>query len=359
MKKFFYVISVLLLSLMFIGGASAFTYDNPAIVSDTGSLVPGDLVSATMTIDLPNGGETYSINLRTDLGEAEWSGGIYTPPNPEMAKDIGGYGSNCVIPEFELNYGPKKAIKISITVTGKVPDSRAGKDIYIMSITQTPAPVGTTEVAEYNTGKQHVYNPKDFEKEASAIENEISKLRSQLPIYQNHSIKVTAAESNLDKASGEITNARSSYSRSDDSGAFDHLEKAQDLIKQSKISIASYAIPIIKSKYDSVSEIANTLVEKGKTSEAAILKNDNSELKIEYDKLYSAFKTGGVPEVYDILIKSDDLKITADKYYQQTMNPLGGILGYWWILLIIAGVGVIVSVVVILIKRRNNWDELG
>jgi hypothetical protein len=159
------LVFLLLFSVAGIGTVSAWASNTEAQLTPSGSLVPGDSVVATMRLVLEPGGIASSgiLTLSTPLSSPHWTVDI-------LYGDLGSGGmvdsgllltsressrATFTISGFDLGYDQN--ILVVITVTGIAPENRAGQDISVLSVTQTPSR-GT---ASYSSPVQGVLSPSD------------------------------------------------------------------------------------------------------------------------------------------------------------------------------------------------------
>ncbi|MDO5844285.1 MAG: hypothetical protein Q4Q53_03955 [Methanocorpusculum sp.] len=358
MKKLICLLAIFLLCAACVSGVSAFTYDSDAVVNPSGSLSPGETVTASMIITIPKGSITSagSLTLTSDLVDPIWTYDIYIGSDPRSL-DNKGYGQKFTISGWSLDYGDKGTLEMTISVTGKV--SNLGiSPITVMSILQTPSPSG--EFATYSTPNQIVYNPNNYESDVASLESRASELQSRITTYLNYSIDVKQAESYLTTAKSKISTAKS-YGKSDITNAYANIEAADEQLDKAEYFMAGSALNFIKYNSDKIKEDIAILEEKGWKNEAALIASSNQGIINLYTLAKATYDAGSVPDVDTNLADSFTTLAKANGYVESAnSNPLAGILGYWWILLIVAGAVIVAVGVVFFLKRRGgSWDELG
>ena len=144
MKKIAYILFALLMCATLIGTVSAFTYSNEATVDPSGSLSPGEAVTASMSIVLPQGSisTSDSLKLTTALRDRTlWTVHVYkgTVLNNKTSEDalittLSSSSFAYTISGFVLNYN--QPVTLHIALSGLVPDSLKGQPVTILKIDQ-------------------------------------------------------------------------------------------------------------------------------------------------------------------------------------------------------------------------------
>jgi hypothetical protein len=368
MKKITYVLLALLVCATLIGTASAFTYTNGAVVDPSGSLSPGEAVTASMTIVVPEGtmSSSASLKLTTALHDsALWTIYVYKGSYNVAGTAIGSdalittlTSSNWMytISGFVLDYG--QDITLYIVVSGLVPDDAKGQSVTIMKIVQDPAP--SSGYSTYSSPVQSVYNPDDLSSQITATESEITTLESRIAIYSSYGIDVSAQVTNLQSAKTSLAAAKSAGT-ADIVNANKYLEAATTTLSNIDKALSLAGLTKIKANTDAVDLIVTELYGKGWDTEAKLLATTNQGIKNTYDVAALSYNAGGSPNVDENLKASEQAVADGNAYLEKaSASPLaavGSVLPI--IIVIVVAVVVVFGAIVFIRRRRGGWDELG
>ena len=357
MRKIIGILAVLLLCTAFVGAGSAFTYTNDAVVTPSGSLIPGQTVSATMTIGVTGGSLDASdrITLSTPLTSAKWTTVIYKGGRAVNAEGL----HSSTIYGFELDYGDKTDLTLQITLTGVVPSAQKGKQISVMSISATSKE--TNGYTSYSSKKQMVYNPNNLASDISASKKAADTLEARATTYSGYGIDTTTVISTIAQARTKITAAETVGSSSVVT-AYANIEAADSLLTKAERDLDLSGLKAVNTNIGKIKSITSTLYSKNWDSEAQYLETKTMNMENIYTSLAATYNSGGVPDAAktDALV-ADSFKTLdkANEYLEDSKVPvILKILPF-----ILGGVAVVAAVVgiVFLIRRRraNSWDELG
>ncbi|MDE2444001.1 MAG: hypothetical protein O0X49_06410, partial [Methanocorpusculum sp.] len=203
MKKITYFLIALLLCAAFIGTASAWNFASDANINPSGNLMPGDSVSATMTIKFLENSNIYRIQLNSDLTSRVWTGTLTYADGTPITEFPAGKN---FIDGYPLS-GIKGDTILTIYLDGKVPESAAGKEITVIKVEETTS--SNTVAYEKSSEKQMVYNPDDVPKQIEEIEKAIDDLDAQITELSKQGADVSAAISKLETARNDLSAADS------------------------------------------------------------------------------------------------------------------------------------------------------
>ena len=350
--------AVFLLTAVCCGAVSAFTVSKQAVINPSGSLVPGEKVTATVEIKLPQGTvDTASkVSFNSPLAGDTWvvdiikAGTIVNTKHPAPPY--------LYISGFDLDYDTDIILRIS--VTGTVSSESSNKDISVLEVTASG--MHDAGVQSYSSPKQFVYNTGNLNGELAVLGNAITTIDTRIAAYN-------ALERDTGKAQSYNEQARSKYTAAQNAGtanavtAFKNIESGNDLVKQAEMELALCALSMSLSYTSAVDDTVTTLYSKGWNTEAKLLDTKNVGLKNTYSQLLGTYNAGNVPNAAALdQLAADSLAVweEGNGYLESANNPLGGILKILPFILIGVGVVVVGVVVFLLVRRRkNSWDELG
>ena len=361
MKKIAYVLLALLVCATFIGTASAFTYSSNATVDPSGSLSPGDDITAKMTIRI-SGTESiknYNIYLSTPLDEATWALSIYasdgsgTPGDVALSNPVY-QGKIATISGYTLDY-PNGAY-LSIVLSGKVSSASSGKSINVIKIDQSKTSGGEA-VSSYTSLVQKVYNKDDFTGMITSTQEQITSLESRLTTYTSYGIDVSDVTKNLQSAKTSLAAAKTAGT-SNIAVASKNLEAATTSLSAAEKSLSHAGLTTINKNINNVSAISEKLSEMGwDSNKVTNLKSDNTNINTDVMR----YESTGSPNVDEILKDSEELVSTAREYMESaTTSPLaavGSVLPI--IIVIVVAVVVVFGAIIFIRKRKGGFDELG
>ena len=162
MKKITYFLIALLFCAALVGTVSAWNSNTEANINPSGSLMPGDSVSATMTI------------TTTDLTSAVWTGSLTSLDGTPITEFPAG---KRYFDGYSLSDLPQD-VKLTIYLDGKVPENKAGMEITVIKVEQITD--SNTVISSYQSDKQMVYNPDDIPDQIEDVQNAINELDSQI-----------------------------------------------------------------------------------------------------------------------------------------------------------------------------------
>lgn len=349
--------AVFLLTAVCCGTVSAFTVEKQPVVNPSGSLVPGEKVTATMEIKLPKGAATITskLSVRSDLVGDSWDVDVIKGGTIAITK----HPTSGSVNGFDF-YSETAEVILRISVDGTVSSSSAGKEISVLYVDT----LGMTDagIQSYSSPKQFVYNTGNLNGELAVLGNAITTIDTRIAAYN-------ALERDTGKAQSYNEQARSKYTAAQNAGtadavtAFKNIEAGNKLVKQAEMELALCALSMSLSYTSAVDDTVTTLYSKGWNTEAKLLDTKNVGLKNTYSQLLGTYNAGNVPNAAALdQLAADSLAVweEGNGYLESANNPLGGVLKILPFILIGVGVVVVGVVVFLLIRRRkNSWDELG
>ncbi|HJJ47749.1 MAG TPA: hypothetical protein O0X39_01980 [Methanocorpusculum sp.] len=356
MKKVLYaILAVLLIAGFCIGSAAAFTVDSSKVtVNPSGSLSPGDTVSAVITIDVPKSSEA-SFSFTTPLEKASWHVDLVMGGITMTYLDLSGKTASPA--EFWTNtYDDPYSLKI--TMNGKVGNDLAGNKIRAATIIQSGGKA--SDLSTYSTPEQTVYNPATITASIAALRAEIATIKDESVFYATFGIDVTAATDKIASAESYLKNAETYLASNNLNAAYTALDNAEKAVESAGRGLAQLALDRIYSDISSIKGIIDQLLEKNWTNEATILTSKLTEVSSNYNLLNTEYNNNGIPDCRQTLQAAEDLNAQANEYLIKSESA-PQFLQYWWVLLIVLGVAAVVVGVIFIIRRRGGggWDELG
>ena len=352
------LLAVFLLTAVCCGAASAFPTPKEATITPSGSLVPGEKVTATVEIKLPKGTvDTASkVSFDSPLSGDTWVvdiikvGTIVNTKHPASPY--------LYITGFDLDYDTDVVLRVS--VSGTVSSQSSGRDISVLQITAS----GMYESGQqsYSSPKQFVYNTGNLNGELAVLGNAITTIDTRIAAYNTLGRDTGKAQSYNEQARAKYTAAQNAGT-ADAITAFSNIEAGNKLVKQAQMELALCALSMSLSYTTAVDDTITTLYSKGWNTEAKLLETKNTGLKNTYSQLLGTYNGGNVPDAAALdQLAADSLAVweEGNGYLESANNPLGGLLNILPFILIGVGVVAVGVVVFLLIRRRkNNWDELG
>lgn len=368
MKKITYVLLALLVCATLIGTASAFTYTSGAVVDPSGSLSPGEAVTASMTIGLPKDSisTSGSLKLTTALRDSTlWTVYVYkgTVVNNQTSEDalITTFSSTSfayTISGFVLDYD--QPVTLYIALSGLVPDSSKGQSVTVLKIDENSGSATASGYSTYSSPSQNVYNPDDFSGMVTSTETDIASLESRITTYTTYGIDVSSVVTNLESAKTSLAAAKSAGT-ADIALANKKLEAATTSLNAAEKALSLAGLNAIKANTDAVDLIVTELYGKGWDTEAKLLATTNQGIKNTYDVAALSYNAGGSPNVDENLKASEQAVADGNAYLEKaSASPLaavGSILPI--IIVIVVAVVVVFGAIIFIRRRRGGWDELG
>ena len=370
MKKIAYILFALLMCATLIGTVSAFECPKTATVDPSGSLSPGEAVTASMSIVLPRGSisTSDSLKLTTALRDStHWTVHVYKGTaltGNQISEDalittLSSSSFVYTISGFVLNYS--QPITLNIALSGLVPDSLKGQSVTILKIDQVSGSGTIIGSSTYSSPSQKVYNPDDFSGMVTATEEQIASFESRLIAYISYGVDVSPLVTNLESAKTSLKAAKSAGT-SNVVLANQKLEAATTQLTAAEKSLSLGGLTAIKANTDEIDHIVTELYGKGWDTEAKLLATINQGIKNTYDVAAQSYNVGGSPNVDENLLLSEQAVADGNAYLEQaSASPLaaaGNILPI--IIVIVVAVLVVVGAIVFIRNRRGGgWDELG
>jgi len=286
-----------------------------AVVTPSGSLVPGQTVTAAMKIVVTGGSVDASdkITLSTPLTSAQWTTVIYRGGQAVSAE--GKHSST--IYGFDLDYGDTD-VTLQITLTGVVSESSAGKQISVMNIVAT-ADALNGHYRSYSSKKQMVYNPDNFEYDLAASKTYATNLEERAAIYAGYGIDTASVISTITQAKTKITAAESqgiSYLIS----AYANIEAADTLLVKADRNLTFVGLKAVNSNLVKLEAAANEFSNRGWNDEELYYETKSLNMRATYDSLVMVYNNGGIPDS----VKVDALVVDSFETLAKAEDALSG-----------------------------------
>ncbi|MDE2519383.1 MAG: hypothetical protein O0X93_02565 [Methanocorpusculum sp.] len=362
MKKITYFLIALLLCAAFIGTASAWNSNSEANINPSGNLMPGDSVSATMTINFAKNSDVDRIDLSTDLTSAVWTGSLTGLDGTPITEFPAG---KRYFDGYSLSNLPQD-VKLTIYLDGKVPDNKAGMEITVIKVEQITN--SNTVLSSYQSEKQMVYNPDDVPKQIEDVEKAINELDAQITELSKQGADVSVAISKLETARNDLSAANSH--KSDVATATKELVSASAALVEAEKEMVNAALVKTKSNLDAIEQNIANLNAKGWNDNRVILLSTSKQTaqnlyntaKSAYDASTSSVSSATRTQSIEALNSSVSTLETSNTLWEEAQKSPLDAVGPYAMYIVIGVVAVIVILGVILVIRRRNdsdWDELG
>ena len=362
MKKITYFLIALLLCAAFVGTASAWNSNSEANINPSGNLMPGDTVSATMTIKILADSTVYRINMYTDLTSAVWTGSLATTDGTPITEFPAG---KRYIDGYPLTKLPQDTV-LTIYLDGKVPDTKAGSEITVITVEE----VSNSEsvISTYSSKKQMVYNPDDVPKQIEEVGKAINELDAQITELSKQGADVSAAISKLEVARNDL-NAADSH-KTDIATASKEIISASAALVEAEKEMVNAALVKTKSNLDAIEQNIANLNAKGWNDNRVILlsnskqtsQNQYNTAKAAYDASTSSVSATTRSQSLEALNGSVSTLETSNTLWEEAQKSPLDAVGPYAMYIVIGVVAVIVIIgAIVVIRRRNenDWDELG
>lgn len=364
MKKITYFLIALLLCAAFVGTVSAagWNSNSPANINPSGSLMPGDSVSATITIKYLKYTDVYRINMYTDLTSAVWTGSLTSADGTPITEFPAG---KRYIDGYSLSNLPQD-VTLTIYLDGKVPDSKAGSEITVMTVEEVSS--SESVISIYSSPKQIVYNPDDVPKQIEEINKGITVLDAQITELSKQSVDVSAAIAKLETARSEVTAANNH--KTDVATAMKEIVAASATLLEAEKEMVNAALTKTKSNLDAIEQNLANLNAKGWNDNRVILlstakqtaQNLYNTVKSAYDASTSLVSDTTRSQAIEILNSSTMTRADSNALWEEAQkSPFDNICPYAIYIVIGAVATIVILGVILVIRRRNDsdWDELG
>ena len=362
MKKITYFLIALLLCAAFVGTASAWNSNTEANINPSGNLMPGDSVSATMTITFAANSDVDRIDLTTDLTSAVWTGSLTSLDGTPITEFPAG---KRYFDGYSLSDLPQD-VKLTVYLDGKVPDNKAGMEITVIKVEQITD--SNTVISSYQSEKQMVYNPDDIPDQIEDVQNAINELDSQITELSKQGADVSTAISKLETARNYLDAADSH--KSDVATASSELVSASAALVEAEKEMVNAALIKTKNNLDTIDQNIANLNAKGWNDNRVILLSTSKETaqnlyntaKSAYDSSTSSVSSSLKTQSLEALNKSTSTLETSNALWEEAQKSPLDMVGPYAMYIAIGVVAVLVIVgAIIVIRRRNenDWDELG
>ncbi|HJK09670.1 MAG TPA: hypothetical protein O0X46_00135 [Methanocorpusculum sp.] len=362
MKKITYFLIALLLCAAFVGTASAWNSNTEANINPSGNLMPGDSVSATMTITFAANSDVDRIDLTTDLTSAVWTGSLTSLDGTPITEFPAG---KRYFDGYSLSDLPQD-VKLTVYLDGKVPDNKAGMEITVIKVEQITD--SNTVISSYQSEKQMVYNPDDIPDQTEDVKNAINDLDSQITELSKQGADVSTAISKLETARNYLDAADSH--KSDVATASSELVSASAALVEAEKEMVNAALIKTKNNLDTIDQNIANLNAKGWNDNRVILLSTSKETaqnlyntaKSAYDSSTSSVSSSLKTQSLEALNKSTSTLETSNALWEEAQKSPLDMVGPYAMYIAIGVVAVLVIVgAIIVIRRRNenDWDELG
>lgn len=362
MKKITYFLIALLLCAAFVGTASAWNSNTEANINPSGNLMPGDSVSATMTITFAANSDVDRIDLTTDLTSAVWTGSLTSLDGTPITEFPAG---KRYFDGYSLSDLPQD-VKLTVYLDGKVPDNKAGMEITVIKVEQITD--SNTVISSYQSEKQMVYNPDDIPDQTEDVKNAINDLDSQITELSKQGADVSTAISKLETARNYLDAADSH--KSDVATASSELVSASAALVNAEKEMVNAALIKTKNNLDTIDQNLANLNAKGWNDNRVILLSTSKETaqnlyntaKSAYDASTSSVSSSLKSQSLEALNKSTSTLETSNALWEEAQKSPLDAVGPYAMYIVIGVVAILVIVgAIIVIRRRNenDWDELG
>ncbi|HJK45785.1 MAG TPA: hypothetical protein O0X22_05505, partial [Methanocorpusculum sp.] len=346
----------------FVGTASAWNSNTEANINPSGNLMPGDSVSATMTITFAANSDVDRIDLTTDLTSAVWTGSLTSLDGTPITEFPAG---KRYFDGYSLSNLPQD-VKLTVYLDGKVPDNKAGMEITVIKVEQITD--SNTVISSYQSEKQMVYNPDDIPDQIEDVKNAINDLDSQITELSKQGADVSTAISKLETARNYL-NAADSH-KSDIATASGELVSANAALVEAEKEMVNAALIKTKSNLDTIDQNIANLNAKGWNDNRVILLSTSKETaqnlyntaKSAYDASTSSVSSSLKSQSLEALNKSTSTLETSNALWEEAQKSPLDAVGPYAMYIVIGVVAILVIVgAIIVIRRRNenDWDELG
>lgn len=362
MKKITYFLIALLLCAAFVGTASAWNSNSEANINPSGNLMPGDTVSATMTIKFLKDSDVYRINMYTDLTSAVWTGSLTNVDGTPITEFPAG---KRYIDGYSLSNLPQD-VTLTVYLDGKVPDTKAGSEITVITVEQVSS--SESVVSTYSSKKQMVYNPDDVPKQIEEVGKAIDELDAQITELSKQGANVSAAISKLEVARNDLKAADSH--KTDIATASKEIISASAALVEAEKEMVNAALVKTKSNLDTIEQNIANLNAKGWNDNRVILLSNSKQTsqnlyntaKAAYDASTSSVSATTRSQSLEALNGSVSTLETSNALWEEAQKSPLDAVGPYAMYIVIGVVAVIVIIgAIVVIRRRNenDWDELG
>ncbi|MDV0443770.1 hypothetical protein [Methanorbis rubei] len=363
MKKVTYFLIALLLCAALAGTASAWNSNTDANINPSGSLMPGDSVSATMTIKILKDSSVYRINMYTDLTSAVWTGSLASADGSPITEFPAG---KRYIDGYPLTKLPQDTV-LTIYLDGKVPDSKAGSEITVMTVEEVSS--SESVISTYSSPKQTVYNPDDIPKQITEINDAITKLDAEITEMSKQGADVSAALAKLDTARTAVK-AADSYKSDIPTATKEIVSASAALVDAEKLMVNS-ALTKTKNNLDLIEQNIANLNAKGWNTDSRVIllstskqtaQNQYNTAKNAYDSSTTSVSASTKTQALDALKNSANTLTESNTLWEEAQKSPVAAIGPYLVYIVIAVVAIIVVVGAVIVLRRrgdDDWDELG
>ncbi|MDR0438649.1 MAG: hypothetical protein LBH02_00295, partial [Methanocalculaceae archaeon] len=298
MKKIVYFLIILLLCAAFSGTASAWNNNSEANINQSGNLMSGDSISATMTINILRDTSVYRINMYSDLISAIWTGALTSATDSTPITEFP--AGKRYIDGYSLSNLPQDTI-LTIHLNGKVPDNKAGSEITVITVEEVSS--SESIISTYSSKKQKVYNPDGIPKQIEEVEKAINELNVQIIELSKLGADVPTAILKLEIAQNDL-NAANSH-KNDVVSATEELVLASTALTEAEKEIVNIALIKTKNNLDAIEQNIANLNAKGWSDDKVIFLSTSKQTT---QNLYNAAKSA-----YDTSVNSvsDETRIQA------------------------------------------------
>lgn len=364
MKKITYFLIALLLCAAFVGTASAWNSNTNANINPSGSLMPGDSVSGTMTVKILANTTVHRINMYTDLTSAVWTGTLTSADGTPITEFPAG---RRFIDGYTLS-DLRQDVTLTIYLDGKVPDNKAGTEITVMKVEEVSK--SETVIFSYSSPKQTVYNPADIPKQITQIKTGIEALNAEVTEIAKQGVDVSAAITKRDAAEEDLKSARNAGTNDVETATKELLSASSALVDAEKATVNAILVKT-KSNLDQIEQNIANLNAKGWTTDGRVIllstdkqtvQNLYNTVKTAYNTSASAVSAATKTQATDALKGSSTTLASSTTLWEDAQKGPIGNIGPYQMYIIIGVVAVIVIVgAVLFIRSRNgdDWDELG
>jgi hypothetical protein len=363
MKKIACFLIALLLGVMFVGTASAWNDNSEANINPSGNLMPGDSVSATMTIKILRDTAIYRINMYSDLTSAIWTGALTSAPDSTPITEFP--AGKRYIDGYSLSNLPQDTI-LTINLDGKVPDNKAGLEITVITVEEVSS--SESVISTYSSKKQTVYNPDDIPKQIEEMEETINELNAQILELSTRGVDVSAAIPKLEIARNGLNSAENH--KNEISSATEELFSASAVLMEAEREVINAVLIKTRSNLDAIEQNIVNLATKGWNDNRIVLLSTSKQTT---QNLYNTAKTAHGASTSSVSATTriqslealnssvSTLDMSNILWEEAQKSPIDMVGQYAMCIAIGVAMVIVIIGIIVAIRRRNenDWDELG
>lgn len=288
-------------------------------INPSTDLAPGDTVTATFKVNLPAGSiDAFdTLNFKSQLEDVNWNIDVFKRNvNEESSSKITTLSStsNSFIPSmFSIFYGDKTDVTLFVSFSGKVGEisSTNGRSIQVFK-----ALCSNQSVGELLPPSQIVYETLEIMPRLTNLEEDIEIVQTRAEMNAEFGVDISDVITNLSFATEKLNAAKLASSENALTASADIIA-GYGFVLNADRALALAQLNTANTNLESVNVKAEKLTSLGKTTESAILTQNVTVLRGDYDRFNEVFNSGSTPNIrlmYQLVLKSFDLRKTADEY---------------------------------------------